>query len=154
MITIQVSRVPEQGLTEQRSLDPAALDMEREDVRFHEPVTVEAFVTKVDSELMVKADIRFTLYVVCARCLEEFVVPLQTDAFFSYQVEPADVVDITDDVRQEVMLAYPMVPVCQSACKGLCSVCGKNLNTSACPHAGAGAQQGKNPGEGDGATQA
>ena len=45
-----------------------------------------------------------------------------------------DVVDITDDVRQEIMLAYPMIPVCRPDCKGLCSVCGQNLNAGPCQH--------------------
>ncbi len=151
---IYVSRVPEQGLTEHSSLDPSTMDMERDDLRFHEPLEVDAVVSKLDTELIIRAEIRGQLYLTCARCLEEFVVPVETEGFFNYKVEPADVVDITEDVRQEVMLAYPMVPVCDSSCKGLCSVCGKNLNTSPCAHLGEGAKGSSNPGVDYGASEA
>jgi uncharacterized protein len=49
-------------------------------------------------------------------------------------VAPTDVVDITDDIRQEIILAYPMIPICQQNCKGLCPVCGQNLNQEILPH--------------------
>ena len=31
-----------------------------------------------------------------------------------------------------LLLALPAYPVCQEACKGLCSVCGANLNEREC----------------------
>ena len=61
-------------------------------------------------------------------------MPINTDAVFSYKAQLTDVVDITEDVRQEIILAYPMVPVCQPQCKGLCIECGQNLNLGSCPH--------------------
>jgi uncharacterized protein len=42
------------------------------------------------------------------------------------------VVDITNDIRQEIILAYPMIPICRQTCKGLCAVCGYNLNQGVC----------------------
>jgi uncharacterized protein len=42
------------------------------------------------------------------------------------------VVDLDPIVREQVLLALPEYPVCQDACKGLCSVCGKNLNDGEC----------------------
>ncbi|MBI2174769.1 MAG: DUF177 domain-containing protein [Candidatus Omnitrophica bacterium] len=59
---------------------------------------------------------------------------LDVKAMSSYHVAPTDVVDITDDVRQEIILAYPMIPVCREDCKGLCISCGQNLNVAACSH--------------------
>ena len=45
-----------------------------------------------------------------------------------------EMVDITDDVRQEIILAYPMIPICAPGCKGLCPACGWNLNQGSCVH--------------------
>jgi uncharacterized metal-binding protein YceD (DUF177 family) len=61
-------------------------------------------------------------------------VTVTPDATFSYSVQPTDVVDITEDVRQEIILAYPMIPLCDPACKGLCRSCGANLNRVSCGH--------------------
>jgi uncharacterized protein len=35
-------------------------------------------------------------------------------------------------VREQLILALPQVPVCQEGCKGLCPVCGTNLNEREC----------------------
>ncbi len=131
---IHVNRVPEQGLNDQASYDPSGLDMGRSDVQLREPFHVDAFVTRAERELVVQAAIRCPLHLTCARCLEAFDQTLTAHAVFSYHVQPTDVVDITDDVRQEIILGYPMVPICRPDCKGLCSVCGQNLNHGGCAH--------------------
>lgn len=134
---IYVNRVPEEGLQDRASYNPGEMDMDRFDIHPQTPFEVDAFIRKVDQELVVSADIRCPLKLTCGRCLDEFAQQVQTDAVFSYEVAPTDVVDITDDVRQEVLLAYPLVPVCREGCKGLCSTCGQNLNQATCPHQGA-----------------
>ncbi len=131
---IQVNRVPAEGVKEHAVYDPAALDMEREDIRPTGPFDVDAQITLVDKELVVIADIHCAVHMTCARCLEAFEAPVGPRAIFSYSVEPDDLVDITEDVRQEIILAYPMVPVCRADCKGLCATCGQNLNERACGH--------------------
>jgi uncharacterized protein len=42
------------------------------------------------------------------------------------------VIDLDPIVREQVLLALPGYPVCQEGCKGLCSVCGANLNERDC----------------------
>jgi DUF177 domain-containing protein len=55
--------------------------------------------------------------------------------------EPADAeeetysgktVDLDPIVREQIVLALPGYPVCDEGCKGLCSVCGANLNEREC----------------------
>ena len=43
-----------------------------------------------------------------------------------------DLIDITDDVRQSIILALPLKPICTDNCRGLCAVCGNNLNIRKC----------------------
>ena len=131
---IHVSRIPEEGLQRHETYDPAPLDMERQDVRLPRPFDVDAQIALAERELVVRADIRCPLRMICGRCLEEFPSTVDVDAVFSYHVQPSDVVDITDDVRQEIILAYPMIPVCTPDCKGLCRECGHNLNLGSCAH--------------------
>lgn len=131
---IHVNRVPEEGLHERAIYDPRAMDMDRLDIRLQRSFEVDALITKADQELVVNADIRCPVHMTCARCLDEFDQSLATRAFFSYHVHPTDVVDITDDVRQEIILAYPIIPVCRPDCKGLCPSCGQNLNRATCSH--------------------
>ena len=133
---IHVNRVPVDGLHEAASYDPKTLDVERDDIHVDEPVTVSSFITKAKDELVVQVEASCRLQLRCARCLNDFDSPLKTDMLLSYHVRPTDVVDITEDVRQEIILACPMIPVCQPACKGLCPACGQNLNLASCAHHG------------------
>jgi uncharacterized protein len=137
MMKIQVNRIPEEGLREHATYDPSKLDMERQDIRLADPIEVDAVVNKTDDELLVEVDIECSMRMECARCLEQFETVLRTDALFNYEVKPSDIIDITDDVRQEIILGYPMIPVCRSDCRGLCRICGQNLNQGGCAHQGA-----------------
>ncbi len=42
------------------------------------------------------------------------------------------VIDLAPLVREQLLLALPGYPVCREDCKGLCSVCGANLNDREC----------------------
>lgn len=41
-------------------------------------------------------------------------------------------IDLDPVTREQLILALPGYPVCQEGCKGLCSVCGGNLNEREC----------------------
>lgn len=131
---IDIRRVPEEGLTEQVSYEPSTLDMERDDIKAREPFEVEAMINKAGTELVVNVAIRCPLQLTCARCLAEFSMTLTPRGVLSYAMANRQVVDITEDVRQEIMLAYPMTPMCTPDCKGLCQSCGQNLNQGTCSH--------------------
>ncbi len=129
---IHVNRIPVDGLREESMYDPKILDMTRADIQVEDPIRVAAFIIKAKREIVVQADIHCALKLCCARCLRAFEQPLHTSATLNYQVLPTDVVDITEDIRQEIILAYPMIPVCRQDCRGLCPHCGQNRNDGAC----------------------
>ena len=89
----------------------------------------------------------------CDRCLGRARFPLDTsfDLFYRPAAEIAreeevsidegeaeigfyegDGLELEDVVREQVLLALPMQRVCSDNCLGICPVCGKNRNESAC----------------------
>jgi len=48
------------------------------------------------------------------------------------EVYTGKVIDLDPILREQVLLALPAYPECGEACKGLCSVCGGNLNEREC----------------------
>jgi uncharacterized protein len=48
------------------------------------------------------------------------------------EVYTGKVVDLDPIVREQLLLALPSYPVCKDDCKGLCPVCGANLNDREC----------------------
>jgi uncharacterized protein len=41
-------------------------------------------------------------------------------------------IDITDDVRQSILLSIPLKLLCRDDCKGLCPACGADWNIEQC----------------------
>jgi uncharacterized protein len=53
----------------------------------------------------------------------------EDDVFF---IDDHHLVDLTEAVRQQVLLDIPMVTLCNEDCAGLCPQCGKDLNPGPC----------------------
>jgi uncharacterized protein len=79
----------------------------------------------------------------CARCLGDFgqELSLSVCELFAAPGHPAedDVyriahtdIDLEPMLRDAIMLALPLNPLCHPDCKGLCARCGKDLNEGAC----------------------
>ena len=94
-----------------------------------------------------------TLEVPCSRCLEPMIVPVNTSFDLRYQphstntgegeleIEEDDLttafyqndeIDLGQLMREQFYLALPMKPLCADGCKGLCAMCGTNLNRATC----------------------
>ncbi|HZT97030.1 MAG TPA: DUF177 domain-containing protein [Chloroflexota bacterium] len=103
--------------------------------------------------ILAHADLEARAGLECDRCLEPFEAPVvarfdeeylpiidistgrpvqseRTDETFF--ISPNHVVDLTEAVRQNLLLAIPMHSVCSEDCRGLCSVCGTNRNLNSC----------------------
>jgi len=96
--------------------------------------------------LLLEASLQAGIATECVRCLEPFILPLSTSftelyAFSSHAgtdtelVFPENgIIDLTALVREYFLLEIPINPLCKQDCKGLCPVCGANLNHSPCGH--------------------
>jgi uncharacterized protein len=47
-----------------------------------------------------------------------------------------DILDIADQIRQTILLSVPMRALCREDCRGLCAVCGCDLNVDSCQCSG------------------
>lgn len=88
----------------------------------------------VSSRLIVKGSLEVPLRLTCGRCAEIFSTTLKDSSFLrAYEItEGVETVDVTPDIREDVLLDLPPFPVCSADCKGLCPHCGTNLNKGTC----------------------
>ena len=69
----------------------------------------------------------------CSRCLADFKIDYKKDIDLNYPVNNLEpTIDLDPDIREEIILDYPLKPLCRPNCKGLCLKCGKNLNEGGC----------------------
>jgi uncharacterized protein len=76
----------------------------------------------------------------CVRCLRNFDQPLEIDFTELYAFSPRSVtdsnlilpedghIDLEPLVREYMLLEIPISPLCTPDCRGLCPICGENLN--------------------------
>ena len=57
------------------------------------------------------------------------------DTLAGVNFQPEEYVDISEEIRAEMLLELPMTLLCSDDCAGLCPVCGANLNDGDCGHA-------------------
>ncbi|HEY8464678.1 MAG TPA: DUF177 domain-containing protein [Bacillota bacterium] len=104
---------------------------------------VEGKVTNTGKGFLVEAKVQFNYQASCSRCLTEFTA----DCCFEVKEEfvkgdhasdetvygfSGDSIDLTECLRDQIILALPMKFLCTPECKGICPECGKNLNLEVC----------------------
>lgn len=101
---------------------------------------------RTQNGLRVRGDFNAVANATCGRCLEDFTLKLnsQFEEIFSFENKqlsedesliPEDGnVDFEPYIRDYMMLEIPINPVCKDDCRGLCDICGENLNKRDCGH--------------------
>lgn len=100
------------------------------------------------ASIYVRNHIRTTGHCTCDRCLEEFDLDLEDSGQVVFSSEEdlsapsegeirrydpaAHEIDLTEDIRDLLLLALPVKQLCREDCKGLCAGCGANLNVEKC----------------------
>ena len=122
---------------------------------------IEAGATSIDAQIIathtnpgayLEGDARATIAEHCSRCLQPIETPIETHFAEQYystidvvsgdpkDSPPRDAkrigsdlkIDLTPLLREELILATPLAPLCKPDCKGLCLECGRDLNDD--PH--------------------
>jgi len=130
---VALNQIPEEGLSAKESLATAPYDLDTEDVQIVSPFEVSYQLILEGGDLFVHLSLFCVMRLTCARCLALYESPLVKEVDLTYPIEKTKGIDLTEDIRQEILLEYPMKPLCQEGCKGVCGVCGQNLNEGECP---------------------
>lgn len=124
-----------------------------DDFRVVAPVSLEFDINKDKQQFQLVGRMKTVLELPCSRCLEPFTIPV--DAAFDLRYQPHtqnagedereieeddlttafydnDEIDLGQLMREQFYLALPMKPLCGDTCRGLCPVCGTNLNKGRC----------------------
>ena len=99
-------------------------------------------------ELMITGESRLVLEIPCDRCLEtvpaefvlEFTKNVDLDESNEEQAMELDKknyidgynLDVDKLIYNEILIGWPMKILCREDCKGICNMCGQNLNKGTC----------------------
>jgi len=130
---IEINRITEEGIALFEDLNPEDLDLNTADLKFTFPLKIEAHAFKIKNAVSVELDFKSSFCMSCSRCLKEIEFPLKGHIKLNYMVLPQQkFIDLDSDIREEIILNYPLKPLCCPQCLGLCPKCGKDLNEGKC----------------------
>ena len=130
---INAKRIPADGEDFAGTESAEIVELSSPDVAFDQPVEYELHAQLQDRSLLVTGRLRTEAAFRCGRCLRAFRRRLAVPQFvFLQDLTGEDFVDLTPQMREDIILELPQRALCQPDCKGLCPVCGKDLNEDAC----------------------
>lgn len=134
-IVVEPWRIPPEGEDLAGEEESASLALTEDDeAQAAGPIVYDLHLQLAGHELIVtgatEASIRFT----CSRCAVRFETTVRDPSFFCERAlrDLHAPVDLTEEVRESIILAFPTYPTCRSACRGLCPRCGVNRNREQC----------------------
>jgi uncharacterized protein len=135
---------------------PGAFPAAGEAFRVVEPVSLAFDILKDKQHFQLSGTVTTVLELPCSRCLEPFATPVDNQFDLRYQphahaagsgheaerqIEEDDLstafydndqIDLGQLMREQFYLSLPMKPLCRDDCRGLCPICGTNLNRGTC----------------------
>ncbi len=130
--------------------DLKTLGLSWKDGRFRSPIQCELEVRRKGDRFLLQGEVTTQVDAQCSRCLKEFALSLRVPFKLIIKLSPqggiadnleegflllspqAETLEIGERVRQLILLALPLKPLCRPDCRGLCPVCGQDLNEGEC----------------------
>lgn len=152
-LLLDVSQMREARARVDRTYAPAAVAADHAVCRIVDPIGLQVEVFRDRDSFRLAGRVRSALELTCCRCLEPFRLPVDEAFDVMYlphkenagegerEVEDDDlttafyrdqVIDLGQLMLEQFYLAVPMKPLCREDCRGLCRLCGTNLNTASC----------------------
>jgi uncharacterized protein len=147
-MTFDLKELPSSGIkrfTGEDAAEVLALDGAT-DLTPQGPIRYDLQVQLVSDQLIVRGKLHLDVRFACSRCGHPFTRTVEEPAFelvddvrdlLARNVAVAEkdeglLVDLTPEIREGILLAFPSFPVCKPECRGLCPTCGSNLNRKRC----------------------
>lgn len=147
------------GETRDFEFEERSEHLERE-VGVRGPISGKARLIRTQRGILVDAEYETSVELECGRCLEVFRMPLggkleeeflpQVDVWTGVEVDNQEddalrigedhILDLSEAIRQDILVRLPLRPLCSELCQGLCPQCGAARNSESCPCAPAGSE--------------
>jgi len=116
----------------QESVNPDRLGLvSDQDVQFKDPFSMQFKTELTDNIALFFGDAAGKATLKCSRCLVDFNSQIKVRWDLSVD-ERQEWAEVGKEIREQVILALPIKPLCHQNCKGLCPSCGSSRNIGSC----------------------
>ena len=115
-LVIDLATLPEEGLELSGELPESVFDLPAGDAKATGGLAYDLHVQRFGSELLLTGSLSAPFEFTCVRTLHPFVQTIHLDpAAVSVEIAEAAVIDVTDALREEILLEFPPYPRCDDA---------------------------------------
>lgn len=148
MLRIMLDTINEGANSLDLECSPEKLGLEFEGACFTSNVFINLKLYRQNSKIHVKASMSVDVKIECSRCLAPVSMKIEAISEIQYsplpkferdQIEAIGIgyyseeyIDLSDELRESILLELPMTVLCSEDCRGFCPKCGKNLNLEEC----------------------
>jgi len=149
-----IEEIGDEGLCFSLVLKKDQLEIDQAELSVNVDITINGSLTRIDDDVYLKGRVMTSVIASCSRCLDTFLYPIDSrlkshfvqsdDRFTSVrdlELHASDIdaevyenqkIDLTQSIRDSILLAVPVTCLCNEDCKGICFLCGNNLNQGLC----------------------
>ena len=131
--------------------------VQNRECKFFEPIKVGIRAFGAGDLIEVEGTLQTGVQLSCSRCLIKFKSPIKSDFALTYTKEApgleedatdaevelriqeiglmvfrGEAIDLRKGIQEQIVMAFPLQPLCHENCKGLCPNCGTDLNQQNC----------------------
>lgn len=112
-LLVELESLPEVGKKYSGELDAEIFGIDDEEVTSIGPLAFDVLVQRFENELVVRGNISAPFRFRCVRCLECFDYVVEVNDFAaSFNIDAQSVIDVSDAMREEIVLDFPAYPKC------------------------------------------
>lgn len=119
------------------------LDVNGQSINFDGPVIVKGKITNLKELFLFEGTVKGSILAKCDRCTKDVLYSFDIDVnekFSQDNIEDedelyilkGDVIDLSEAIKNIILLNLPMKYICSEECKGLCPTCGVDWNKTEC----------------------
>lgn len=130
---VAVEKITDKPYSIEETVPAAEWDLDSSDIKFVDTIGLVCTFTRFGKEILVDAAVTARMIVTCGRCLDEVARSQKQKFQFNYDSTTlGEFLQIDNNIREELVLNFPLRVLCKENCKGLCAGCGANLNNEPC----------------------
>lgn len=147
-LRLQLSTLPQGSSAVDLEVAARELDLAMAEAEFVDPVRIALEIYRQGEQLQVRGTASVAIRQTCVRCLNETTQEIGADVAVVARAQAqrdageaapdgmiyhdGEIVDLTGEIRELLLLEVPSAPVCRMECRGLCPHCGADLNAGPC----------------------
>lgn len=152
-VKVRISQIPEGGLSLEEDIPSDFFSVLKAEIPLTGACRVSLRLEQLHNSVLARGSVSGTYELECSRCLEKYKEPVAAYISVLFLGEKEQIIegseeafdddihrslirneqiDLSDEIRELLLLNTPLKPLCGEGCKGLCPSCGANLNLATC----------------------